>query len=431
MAPRNRIIFDTDVGGDDMIGILLAMTASAADIEVLLLSVVWGNVNVDKGLKNIMTMFHIAELEMQWRASRGDEIGFESLRTYKPVVAVGAPGALGEPEILKTDGFRWADKRLDGPDGVGNFHATHPNLTPSDEWRSLFDYTAPRPGHTPTYFNYFTPSRLPAHKEMLRILRNEPAGTVTVCSVGPMTNIALAAAEDPEAFLRMKELLVMGGAIDVPGNINPVAEANTWNDAVACARVFALTSLDPSSTMPVQQGPEIPLGPYPEGLSKRLCLKLFPLDITLNHYVDYARFVEAVKPQMEMGSPLAVFVDTFLGAIFQKVQFQYGDNASAKLALHDGLTVWYALSSHDPGWGLALNAPEDIRIEAAGQWTHGMHVPDRRNKRHADGVNETEIPGDSLGWLSSIRGNRINVVATSPGGEVYHSRILQQIFRVA
>lgn len=50
-------------------------------------------------------MFHVLDLEMQWREKQGKPLGFEALRTYKPLVAIGPEHAL-EEEILKEDGFR-------------------------------------------------------------------------------------------------------------------------------------------------------------------------------------------------------------------------------------------------------------------------------------------------------------------------------------
>lgn len=117
-------------------------------------------------------------------------------------------------------------------------------MTPSAAWRKLFNLTedpstfteadstttAQDPSETPPVspedvqetaqtHSLFTPSTIPAHKLILRTLAENPPQTITIVVIGPMTNVALAANEDVETFLRAKEVVVMGGAVDVPGNV--------------------------------------------------------------------------------------------------------------------------------------------------------------------------------------------------------------------
>src|SRR5262249_5552205 len=58
-------------------------------------------------------------------------------------------------------------------------------------------------------------------------------GEVTIVAVGRMTNLANALKDAPEIAGLVKEVVIMGGAFDVPGNVTPAAEANIHGDALA------------------------------------------------------------------------------------------------------------------------------------------------------------------------------------------------------
>lgn len=436
MTAKNRIILDTDPGVDDVLAMLLALSASPEDLEVVMISVTYGNVELQSCLRNVIALFHILEKETEWRAAQGKPVGFESLKCYKPIVAVGAEHPL-EDTLLAADHFH-------GADGLHGVHAEHPHLSPAETWKSLFNDVAEgeTPVDPPTFSRFFTPSKTVAHKEMLRILKENPEDTITIVAVGPLTNVALAASEDPETFLRVKEVVVMGGAVDVPGNITPRGEFNTYADPVATARVFSLTSLVPASTMPPIPDNIATLPPYPENLSKALKLSLFPLDITTPHLLMEGFFKERIRPLVEAGSPLAIWTNTFLSRTMLQIRKILGNGEEPGLSLHDPLTIWYMIRRDHPEWETVPEL-EDIRIETSGQWTRGMHVVDRRGRIKTGVKKETvnpnpedpmeavaldEDPEDTMGWLSLKRGNRINRIIGSPGEMEFAPDLMNRVF---
>lgn len=328
-------------------------------------------------------------------------------------------------------------------------------MTPDETWKSLFEKASSSSADADkeiatelrSEHAMFTASKASAVDEMLRLLRENEADTITIVAVGPLTNLAHAAALDPETFLKAKEIVVMGGNVTEIGNMTPVAEFNTFADSVAAARVYALTSPTPKTTMPpIPPTPVAPshtdqappyLADYPEHLSRQLTVSLFPLDITNRHEITRGLFRTLSEPLIQSGSPLAHWVSAFLHSTFDKVESLQQDvvGDAVGLQLHDPLCIWYCMAADHASSQWHLTQDEDLRVETSGQWTRGMCVVDRRTRKKRPEGDEGERPGDSGNWLSLRGGNRIRIctgtpqtVSTGQQGQHFGEVLVKRIF---
>lgn len=142
--------------------------------------------------------------------------------------------------------------------------------------------------------------------------------------------------------------------------MTPGAEFNTYADSIAAARLYALTSPNPSTTMPPAVGKKS-LPSYPATLSRQLKVKIFPLDITEQHLLPRTLFNSYIESDALAGSPLKEWAELFLMSTFRKIASldSHLDADTIGLHLHDPLTVWYAMASGDPKWEFVT---EDLRV---------------------------------------------------------------------
>lgn len=256
---------------------------------------------------------------------------------------------------------------------------------------------------------------------MLRVLRENPRGTITIVAVGPLTNLALAANEDCDAFLRAKEVVVMGGAIHVPGNVTPAAEFNTYADPHAAELIFSLTSRNSLSDKTAQWSAEKSKTP--------LKVRLFPLDLTVPHIMRKSQILPVLRTLSSQGSPLAQWLEAVLGHTYERVAAMSADQSETAdfgLSMHDPLCIWYVLGHYnqEPGWKFSAASPEDIRVETEGRWTRGMCMIDQRNRKKENGP----VVGDRDGWLNSLESNQVWRMAETPGIDVFPRWIVARIF---
>jgi purine nucleosidase len=179
---RIRIVIDTDPGQDDAIAILLAL-AERERLDMLGITTVAGNVPVELTTVNALRLVELA--------GRADLPVFRGAR--KPLL-----------RPLRTAEF------ICGSDGLEGAGLPPPGGKARDAHAVAF---------------------------LLDTLRAAPAKSVTLCPLGPLTNIALVFAQEPELAAKVERIVLMGGARDL-GNVTPAAEFNFFVDPHAAQIVL-------------------------------------------------------------------------------------------------------------------------------------------------------------------------------------------------
>lgn len=279
-TPR-KIIIDTDPGQDDAVAILLAL-GSPEDLEILGITAVAGNVPLPLTQKNARIV-----CELAGKPDTRVYAGCDRPLKRKLVTAEHVHGKTG----------------LDGP------QMADPVMPLQDQHGVDF---------------------------IIETLRREPAHSVTLCPLGPLTNIATAFQQAPDIIARVQQIVLMGGAYFEVGNITPAAEFNIYVDPEAAEIVF-------KSGVP---------------------LVVMPLDVTHKALTTRARIEAFRNLGTEPGRMVAEWTDFFERFDMQK----YGSEGAP---LHDPCVIAYLIRP-DLFKGRHIN----VEIETGSELTLGMTVAD-------------------------------------------------------
>jgi inosine-uridine nucleoside N-ribohydrolase len=283
------MILDTDPGNgvpgsdiDDALAIGLALRSPEIELEAI--TVVAGNVSVDRGVRSALEVLEAAG-------------------------ATGVPVHRGASRPLVQDPAAWR-ARLDG---------RRDEESAREHWR-----------HVRALPPTLAADPSPAARVLVDRV-NERPGEITVLAIGPLTNIATAMAVDPEWSQKIKQLVVMGGAFDVP---NVLHELNA--------------AYDPEATHIV--------------LNSGAPLLIVPLDVTLRTFMrlgDVDRLDAA-------GTPLARYLGHTARPWITWLAARFGEDGCA---LHDPLALAALLDPRVIGTRTAC-----VDVELRGRLTRGRMV---------------------------------------------------------
>ena len=281
MKTPRKIIIDTDPGQDDAFAILLAL-ASPEDVEVLGIVAVAGNVPLPLTERNARIIVELAG------------------KSHVPVYA-GCAAPLKRKLVTA--------EHVHGKTGLDGPHMDEPTLPLQAQHGVDF---------------------------IIETLRREPSGTVTLCPLGPLTNIATAFQQAPDIIDRVEQIVLMGGGCFEGGNITPSAEFNIYVDPEAADLVFRA------------------------GVN----LVVMPLDVTHKALTTRAR-VEAFRGLgTKVGRVAAEWADFF-------ERFDVAKYGQEGAPLHDPCVIAYLIRP-----GLFTGRHINVMIEVQSELTMGATVAD-------------------------------------------------------
>jgi len=278
--PARKIIIDTDPGQDDAGAIMLA--AASPELDVLALTAVAGNVPLELTKRNARLILDICG------------------RSDIPVYA-------GAEKPLKRDLV--TAEEVHGKTGIDGVHIYEPPVPLAD-------------GHAVDF--------------IIKAIRDNEKSAITLCPLGPLTNIAMALQKAPDIAERVGEIVLMGGGFFEGGNITPTAEFNIYVDPEAAEIVFA------------------------SGIK----IIMMPLDVT--HKV-LTRKDRIARLRAEGGKPAGIMADML--EYFERFDEQkYGTDGGP---LHDPTVIAYLLKPE-----LFSGRECNVEIETKSELTLGMTVID-------------------------------------------------------
>lgn len=289
----SRLILDCDPGDDDALAILVASRFA----DILAITTVAGNAAVEDTTRNALRVVEVLGLDVAVHAGCGTPMNGSEVE--RPSAIHGAHGFGGGPY----------------PEPARRVNAGH---------------------------------AVDALTELLRT-RDD----VTIVATGPLTNLATAFERAPDIVPRIRDLVIMGGTIDV-GNRSPVAEANVWTDPEAAAMVF-----------------DAPVKKTMIGLHITRRVVFEPTDLTVLE---------------RAGGPVAAFYANLLRHTLEAYERTTGQ---PRRPLHDPCAVLAVTHPH-----LFTFERRRVRVELDGRWTRGMTVIDRRQTIGATAQGDVDVAMD-------------------------------------